>query len=157
MNAEDLKKFVTESNRIEGIHREPTDEELQATRSFLGLGRLTVGAVYDLVSVYAPGANLRRHAGMNVQVGNHLPLRGGPEVERRLIDLLDAINDQRLTPHAAHVQYETLHPFMDGNGRSGRAVWLWQMREAPLGFLHQFYYQTLAACEQRWSHDHDQG
>ena len=48
-------------------------------------------------------------------------------------------------------RYETLHPFMDGNGRSGRILWAWQMIEhniAPglsLGFLHAYYYQTLAA------------
>ena len=36
------------------------------------------------------------------------------------------------------------HPFTDGNGRSGRALWLWQMNNhAPFGFLHTFYYQTL--------------
>jgi hypothetical protein len=39
-------------------------------------------------------------------------------------------------------------PTTDGNGRSGRALWLWCMRgRAPLGFLHQFYYQTLGAAE----------
>jgi Fic family protein len=42
---------------------------------------------------------------------------------------------------------------MDGNGRSGRAIWLWQMLRqeggAPLGFLHHFYYQTLEAQDVR--------
>ena len=55
------------------------------------------------------------------------------------------------TPFGIHLRYETLHPFMDGNGRSGRILWAWQMLHhdiAPgirLGFLHAFYYQTLAA------------
>ena len=52
-------------------------------------------------------------------------------------------------PWVFHVQYERLHPFTDGNGRSGRALWAWQMmrrREGlALGFLHRFYYQTLVA------------
>lgn len=58
----------------------------------------------------------------------------------------DVNNSGRDGAYRCHVVYETLHPFTDGNGRSGRAVWLRQMGwivRAPLGFLHHFYYQTL--------------
>lgn len=30
------------------------------------------------------------------------------------------------------------------HGRSGRMLWMWMMREAPLGFLHTWYYQSLS-------------
>jgi Fic family protein len=48
------------------------------------------------------------------------------EVSRLLDDLCEAINNERLPPlvQAAmvHAQFETIHPFVDGNGRTGRAL-----------------------------------
>lgn len=48
------------------------------------------------------------------------------ELPRLLADLYHAVNDELLPPvvQAAlvHAQFETLHPFDDGNGRTGRAL-----------------------------------
>lgn len=152
---DDVRHFVTESNRIEGIHRKPTMAELRAHCVFLAVDYVTIDALETLVGVVAPGKPLRDRSGLNVRVGNHIPPPGGPNVTAALHLLLDDVNGFE-DPHAVHVRYETLHPFMDGNGRSGRALWLWQMinqREAyhalRMGFLHLFYYQTLAAIPTR--------
>lgn len=141
--------FIAESNRIEGINRGVTEAELEAHQVILA-SHLTVADVEAFVGVVA-GAPMRRYSDQNVRVGSHRPIAGGPHVERELAYLLEAIRDDVLTPYDAHQQYEHLHPFMDGNGRSGRAVWAWHMLQRgqdpfALPFLHRWYYQSLDAA-----------
>lgn len=132
--------FIRESNRIEGIHRAPSDEEIYAHLALLDLPRVTVAALCYFVSAVAPGHRLRDKPGLDVRVGRHVAPRGGPEIA----DQLEIILTGGLDAYHRHVAYEMLHPFTDGNGRSGRALRLRDMGGyAPLGFLHKFYYQTL--------------
>jgi hypothetical protein len=151
--SDQLAAFVRESNRIEGNHRAPTDAEIKAHRTFIARKRVKVEHVTELVAVCQPNAVLRATTDIHgVRVGNHVAPPSGPKIVAELEDLLASIACKAARPWHAHVCYETLHPYTDGNGRSGRAVWLWHMtllgqqRQAlAIGFLHNFYYQTLAA------------
>lgn len=144
----DLDDFLRESNRIEGIagYR---PREMTSLKSLLAATELTVEGVTAFVTATQGDAFLRDHVGLDVRVGSFYPPPGGPEVRRVLIAILSDINQRVVSPYQGHRRYENLHPYTDGNGRSGRAVWLWQMlRDGGTlyrSFLHQWYYQSLAA------------
>lgn len=150
-----LTDFVRESNRIEGITREPYADEVTATEQFLAWPELNRLRVHALVKEYQPNARLRDTPGMSVRIGNHIPPPGGAAIRNNLDLLLVLVSERVLSPYESHQRYEALHPFTDGNGRSGRAIWLWQMMHSGsrnedmalgLGFLHCWYYQSLQAA-----------
>lgn len=154
-----LVEFIKESNGIENLWHEPGEAEIEAYKNFLELDQITVAHLEAFVtSIAGQRAGLRVSPGMDVIVGAHVPPRGGPRIYSNLVHLLYEISAPGKTLDDIfrdHVQYETLHPFMDGNGRSGRAIWLWQMvlnyrdisQVLQIPFLQRFYYQTLAYCQ----------
>jgi Fic/DOC family len=140
--------FIRESNRIEGILRDPTEDEIAAHERLLKLPELRVATVGDFQAMIAPRMPLRSEKGMNVRVGNHIAPEGGLQIVYRFRRLLTKANQDHGNPWGVHVAFERLHPYMDGNGRTGRAIWAWQMQRSgqdpfTLPFLHRFYYQTL--------------
>jgi len=69
------------------------------------------------------------HPGARLQDARFVPPPGGAELDRQLRDLLDWVasrHDAEIDPVVAaamaHYQFETLHPFNDGNGRLGRLL-----------------------------------
>lgn len=148
----DLISFVRESNRIEGI-TPVRQHELLAHEAFLSLDLIRVGDLQGFVRAVA-SADLRSEKGMDVRVGSHRPPPGGPKVVDALNNLLDHLLEVEpddgfsYTPFEIHQRYESLHPFIDGNGRSGRVLWAWhrlRLGRDPfvLGFLHSWYYESL--------------
>ena len=149
-----VEAFVRESNLIEGIARNPTDAEINATGWFLDnlASPLTLEQVCNLQEVYAPGKPIRDRVGMNVRVGNYIAPGGGRNIQIELMYILARLNKAKPgiydNPWQQHLEFERLHPFMDGNGRTGRTLWAWHMLRVGLDpfalpFLHRFYYQIL--------------
>lgn len=144
----DLDAFVRESNKIEGILRDPEPQEIEAHYALMKLREPSVDDMRAFVAIVQPGAVIRDKPTLNVRVGNHIAPQGGPQIVCALEGIMGLARDG--DPYTIHRQYEDLHPFIDGNGRSGRALWLWMMvgrgqvsRALNLGFLHLWYYQSL--------------
>lgn len=138
-----LMEFAKESNRIEGITNADDNERMfQKLEAFLKLEKLTV----DNVCEFNEWGILRDKEGMNARVGAFKPQKGGNDLREDFELMIKSV--ERSLIFEFHVCFERLHPFTDGNGRTGRAIWLWQMArqndyDLSLGFLHKWYIQSL--------------
>ena len=80
---------------------------------------------------------------INVRVGEHFP-PNHQDVSPLMFELLTWWNEEapKLSPILSssilHYQFENIHPFADGNGRTGRALALWELYRRGFDTHHIF-------------------
>jgi Fic family protein len=84
-----------------------------------------------------------RYRSISVRVGGHLPPPPG-DVSGLMFELLDWWNTRAaslspvLSSAILHYRFEDIHPFADGNGRTGRALALWELYRRGFDTHHIF-------------------
>lgn len=149
MKNNDLIKFLRESNAIEGVY---DDESLRQTEKawdyIIGQDMLSIPIILKMHEILMEGKLPKDQLGafrkFGVIVGGRLGAKWPliPELMNNWI--LDA-NDLQTAPIAHHIRYERIHPFADGNGRTGRILMAWQLlkQNMPLLIIYE---------EDRWEY-----
>ena len=130
-----------------------------ANEDVLRLHRIVAGEVMDQ-------GDAGRYRAMRVQVGEYVPPPPG-EVPGLMLELLEWWNDDApvlspvLSSAIVHYRFEAIHPFADGNGRTGRALALWELYRRGFDTHHIFsvdefywedrprYYAALGAVQRQ--------
>ena len=105
------------------------------------------GDIFTLHRILAAGVMDQGEAGryrtIAVRVGRYLP-PPSRDVSRLMFELLNWWNNDSqalspvLTSAILHHRFETIHPFADGNGRTGRALALWELYRRGFDSHHIF-------------------
>jgi hypothetical protein len=86
--------------------------------------RLDVSLILELGRLAKPMENhggFRRHPiriGWEVRDNHH-------EIPRQILNMVNAYNQGDLSPQDLYLEYEHIHPFGDGNGRTGKILFNW--------------------------------
>lgn len=132
-----IKDLIRQSNLIESIDDPIEDQNsLNAWEWLIEWKKPTHGMILELhyrITKNFAEAHPGHYRTHNVQVGNYAPPKWNT-VLYLMDDFVDKFGDTTnpLNPIDTHIWFERIHPFADGNGRTGRLLLWWQ--ETLLGY-----------------------
>lgn len=135
-----LEEFLRESNLIEREDSEIAYEDAYKAWRFLeNFDKLTLDRILETHKILMERLNPEIAGKLRtctVRVGFHIAPR--PEKVQGLLERwIEICGDAKIEGNIrkAHVEFEEVHPFEDGNGRTGRIIMNWQRIKAKLPLL----------------------
>ncbi len=145
--------FLKESNAIEGVY--DVDSLVTAKKAWIYLARqrsLKPAKVLAVHKILMKDQGLEPHERGRLRqcrifIANHEGINW-QKVPAHIADWCRLINDRKNKDwRLSHIEYEDIHPFVDGNGRTGRMFMNWHRLRLGLPVLiikaseRQKYYQ----------------
>lgn len=129
------KLWIHESNLIEGIDSSSMD--ILSMRAWRKLKDRKLFTLRNILICHKHIVGNESWAGKlrtcNVTVGNHKPMDYS-FVRKSMLRWVSKFHNAQTEEfiQKAHIEFEIIHPFQDGNGRTGRMVMNWQRIKAGL-------------------------
>lgn len=124
--------MLEESNKIEQVydHRSLMDAKKawKFINQFDSLNGMIIRETHKILMThqdidYRDKGEWRR---VPVQIGYQIKSQPPLVINSQIQDLVKKINEFNYDPVQLHVEFENIHPFIDGNGRIGRIIMNWQ-------------------------------
>lgn len=136
----EIRELITHSNHIENVWEEVEVERSLDVWHYLSvhsrIDDLTIQQVHHGIMTKLYPAIAGKYRIWDVQVGMYMcpPWQRVPMLMR--IWLAEFAHQ---TPQQAHINFEKIHPFADGNGRVGRMLMWWQELRLGVPFTEITY------------------
>lgn len=135
--------MLKESNAIEGVYDKVALDRAYKAWEFLvrfdSVNNMIIQQVHRILMKYQPIEDKYRGAWRDVPVWIGAARKGDPPlvINERMRDWCTRTNavDRNFDPVTLHIEFEDIHPFIDGNGRVGRMLLNWHLvirNKAPL-------------------------
>ena len=144
----DIKKYIKASNEIEGIY--DPNEDLQSLNAWAYLEQLEtlshvdIMRVQKIITINQTNLAPNQRGYYRGMAGNHTNVSVGGRYapDYSLVeDLMKTwlLDIPEMTPLTAHIRFEAIHPFVDGNGRTGRMIYWFICKKRG---VKPFYYNA---------------
>lgn len=154
------KQYLKRSaDRNEIIEAENSIKTFNFIRS--GKFKLNQRAIIGLHKILIAGLNIKEGYKKEDIIVNNKPTTAPGEVRKNMADLLQWWNKQKknkahpfVIASVFHQRFERIHPFSDGNGRTGRLLYNWMLLKSGYGVIlfknknRQAYFSALDQADE---------